>query len=178
MIARRFIAGTIIGIAVGASAVTFALTNNEIRSFLALDQVSEIQSSDQEDLATTLVTNDLKYAVLDVRKSEYGVNGERPLGGGIFVITKIEIENLGKTEVTVYGKSWYLEDSKGRIFKPKSYNAEKVENENRFSIDIPPGFKVVKDIGFEVPVSSQNNLDLYVADKSFDSKPILLGKII
>lgn len=178
MIARRFVAGIIIGVAIGAALTTFVLTNNEINRLLELGEVSEIPANEQEKLATTLVTNDLKYAVLDVRKSEYGVNGERPLGGGIFVITKIEIENIGKTEVKVFGKNWYLKDSEGRIFMPKSHNAIKEENKNRFSIEIPPGFKVIKDIGFEVPVASQNNLDLYVADSSFKSKSVLLGKII
>ncbi len=168
----------IIGFAVGVSATTFALTNSELKGIFGLDEVSEMTTIAEDELETTLVTSDLKYAVLDVRKSEYGVNGERPLGGGIFVIARIEIENIGKTEVMVFGENWHLKDTKGRIFKPKSHNAQDLENEKRFSIEIPPGFKVIKDVGFEVPIASQSNLDLYVADSSFDSKPILLGKII
>ncbi len=105
--------------------------------------------------------------------------GKNPwMEGGIFVIVKTEIENIGKTEIKVFGKNWLLEDSKGRIYTPKSYNAIKENDDNIFSIEIPPGFKIVRDIGFEVPITSQNDLDLYVADSSFDSKPVLLGKII
>ncbi len=85
LIARRFIAGLIIGIALGATSAGFILMNSEIAQVLGLGRISEVaaptSTEKEEAQAATLITNDLKYAILDVRKSDYGVNGEKPLDG-------------------------------------------------------------------------------------------------
>ena len=137
-----------------------------------------IEGITEQSHQPTIITNDLKYTVLDVRKSNFGVKGEKPLEGGIFIITKLEIENTGKSEVTVYGASWFVKDSDGRIFKPKTFDATPEEDERYFSIQIPPGFKIMRDVGFEVPATPELGLQLYVADKPLAAEPILLGKII
>jgi len=100
---------------------------------------------------------------------------EKPLEGGIFLITKIEIENFGKQEVIVYGKNWLLKDENERVYSPKTFNAIPENNENIFSIRIPPGFKIIKNIGFEIPSKVESTRELYVADKPLESNPILLG---
>lgn len=183
MLRRRiFILGIIVGLAIGSAGMYFLLKTipflesgfgGPVDSFTQLP----IEDSDK-DQKPTLITNDLKYTILDVRQSDFGVKGEKPLEGGIFVITKLEIENIGKTEIEVYGTSWFVQDSEGRIFKPKTFDATAEEDEKLFSIKIPPGFKVVKDIGFEIPSQPQLPLQLYVSDKSFSSDPILLDQII
>ena len=50
--------------------------------------------------------------------------------------------------------------------------------EHIFSIRIPPGFKITKNIGFEIPSSLELDRELYVADKPFESQPVLLGIVI
>jgi hypothetical protein len=180
----NLIIGIIIGIAIGSSGMYFLLVNTPIFDIGLLGPIEdsfnqipiEVLSEDSQKLF--LVTNDLMYTVIDVRKSDFGVKGEKPLKGGIFVISKLEIENIGTTEVTVYGTSWFVQDSEGRIFKPKTFDASTEDGEKLFSIQIPPGFKVVNDIGFEIPALPQLPLQLYVSDKSFEADPILLGQII
>ena len=63
------------------------------------------------------------------------------------------------------------------MYTPKTFDATPEKNENIFSIRIPPGFKIVKGIGFEVPSSLETIHELYVADRAFDSDPIFLGLV-
>lgn len=132
---------------------------------------------DPQSISKSILTNELHYKIIDVKETDFGINGEKPLAGGIFLITKIEIENLGKHEVIVYGKNWFLKDQEDRIYTPKTFNATPEKNENIFSIRIPPGFKIVHDVGFEVPSILVAPRELYVADRSFESEPIFLGII-
>lgn len=181
---RNLIVGIIIGIIIGSSGMYYLLINSPILEIglliPAVESINQIpiEGLSDNDQKPTLVTNDLKYTVLDVQKSDFGVKGEKPLEGGVFVISKIEIENIGKTEVMVFGTSWFVQDSEGRIFKPKTFDAAAEENEMLFSIQIPPGFKIVKDVGFEIPSQLKLPLQLYVADKPSTSDPVLLGRII
>jgi len=126
---------------------------------------------------TILLTNDLKYTIVESLRTDFGINGERALKNGVFLVVKIEIENFGKKEVIIYGENWFLKDNQDRIFLPKTFDANPEETERLFSIRIPPGFKVTKHVGFEIPSSLESPIDLYVADKPFDSSPILLGKV-
>jgi len=130
-----------------------------------------------QNLPTSIITNDLQYKLLEVKKTDFGINGEKPLDGGIFLITKVEIENFGKREVIVYGENWFLKDQDDRIYAPKTFNASPEQNKNIFSIRIPPGFKIVQDIGFEIPLRLDSVRELYVANKSFESEPIFLGLV-
>lgn len=132
---------------------------------------------DPQSISKSILTNELHYKIIDVKETDFGINGEKPLAGGIFLITKIEIENLGKHEVIVYGKNWFLKDQEDRIYTPKTFNATPEKNENIFSIRIPPGFKIVHDVGFEVPSILVAPRELYVADRSFESEPVFLGII-
>ena len=181
---RNLVIGIIIGIILGSSGMYFLLANTPIMEVGLLGPVQDsfnqipIEGLGEGDQKPSLETNDLTYTVLDVRKADFGVKGEKPLKGGIFVISKIEIENIGKTELMVYGTSWFVQDSEGRIFKPKTFDATPEEAEKLFSIKIPPGFKIVNDIGFEIPAEPLLPLQLYVSDKSFEADPILLGQII
>jgi hypothetical protein len=180
---RNLIVGIIIGIIIGSSGMYYLLVHSPILEIDLLGPAVEtIKQKPIEELSDTeqkltLATNDLKYTVLDVRKSDFGVKGEKPLEGGIFVISKIEIENIGKTEVMVFGTSWFVQDSEGRIFKPKTFDATLEKDEKIFSIQIPPGFKIIKDVGFEIPAQFKVPLQLYVADKSSKADPILMGPI-
>ena len=181
---RNLIVGIIIGIIIGSSGMYYLLMYTPIAEIGLLGPVEEsfnqvpIERLSEADQKPTLATNDLKYTVLDVRQSDFGVKGEKPLEGGIFVISKIEIENIGKTEVMVFGTSWFVQDSEGRIFKPKTFDTTSEEDEKIFSIQIPPGFKIVNDVGFEIPAQLKLPLQLYVADKSSTSDSVLLGRII
>jgi hypothetical protein len=179
-LAKKFvIAGIIIGIIVGSIGTYYS---NYAFSFFGIDELS-IPSFEEEksqlieipQIPKTLLTNDLQYTLVEIKRTDFGVNGEKPLEGGVFLITKIEIENYGTTEAIVYGKNWLLKDEKGRMYTPKTFDASKENNENIFSIRIPPGFKIVKNIGFEIPSNLELARELYVADKPFDSQPILLG---
>jgi hypothetical protein len=180
---RNLVIGLIIGIVIGSTGTYFLLVNTPIlESGLLGPQDSftqiPIEGFSEQDLRPVLITNDLKYTVLDVRTSEFGVKGESPLEGGTYVVAKLEIENIGKTELIVYGTSWFVHDSEGRIFKPKTFDATPEEDGKYFSIQIPPGFKIRKDIGFEIPSEPSFPLQLYVAKNSFEAEPILLGQII
>lgn len=138
------------------------------------DETKEVNS---QTLPKTLQTNELQYTLLEVKRTDFGINGEKPLEGGIFLITKIEIENFGKQEIIVYGNNWLLKDENERVYTPKTFNATPEKNENIFSIRIPPGFKITKSIGFEVPSDLESKRELYVADSAFASSPILLGLV-
>jgi hypothetical protein len=181
---RNLLVGIIIGIIFGSSGTYYLLVHTPILEINLLGPAVEpsnqipIEEMIETDQKLTLETNNLRYTVLDVRKSDFGVKGEKPLEGGIFVISKIEIENIGKTEVKVYGTSWFVQDSEGRVFKPKTFDATPEKDEKFFSVQIPPGFKIVKDVGFEIPAQLKLPLQLYVADKSTSAEPILLGRII
>ena len=126
-------------------------------------------------LPKTLRTNELQYTLVEIKTTDFGINGEKPLEGGVFLITKVEIENFGKHEVIVYGKNWLLKDENERVYSPKTFNATPEKNENIFNIRIPPGFKITKSIGFEIPSNVESVRELYVADKPLESNPILLG---
>ena len=129
------------------------------------------------NLPKTLRTNELQYTLVEIKTTDFGIRGEKPLEGGVFLITKVEIENFGKQEVVVYGKNWLLKDENERVYLPKTFNATPENNENIFNIRIPPGFKISKSIGFEVPSNVESARELYVADKPFESNQILLGII-
>lgn len=144
---------------------------------ISLPSINEdkITNVKMQTIPKTILTNELQYTLVEVKKTDFGINGEKPLEGGIFLITKVEIENFGTHEVIVYGKNWLLKDENGRVYSPKTFNAVPEQNENIFSIRIPPGFKIIKSIGFEVPINVESLRELYVADKPLDSNPILLG---
>lgn len=177
---RILILGLIIGIAIGTVATyysVYALTLMEIQILPnSADEKPVKQELISATIPKTLFTDELKYVLLDTKRTDFGVNGELPLEGGIFLIAKIEIENLTKEEVIVYGKNWFVKDTEDRIYKPNSFNANK-DPENIFSIRIPPGFTVVKNIGFEIPSELESGINLYVADSGFSSSPILLGQL-
>jgi hypothetical protein len=173
------IAGIIIGIVVGSIGTYYS---NYAFSFFGIDELSfpslkeeKSKEVDTQLLPKTLLTNELQYTLVEIKRTDFGVNGEKPLEGGVFLITKIEIENHGTTEAIVYGKNWLLKDEKGRTYTPKTFDASKEDVEHVFSIRIPPGFKIKTNVGFEIPSSLDLNRKLFVADKPFESKPILLG---
>jgi len=177
---RIFILGIIIGVAIGGIATYYSVYALTIMEIQILPNSSDQESVKQELISTTipktLFTDELKYVLLDTKRTDFGVNGEMPLEGGIFLIAKIEIENLTKEEIIIYGKNWFIKDTEDRIYKPHSFNAKK-DPENLFSIRIPPGFTVVKNIGFEIPTELDSGINLYVADSGFNSSPIMLGKL-
>lgn len=175
----------IIGIVIGSASTIVVITNFPLFTSEFFDPGNYIKLQDEQEIdekekivENSLTTNNLRYELVDVKKSDFGINGEKPLEGGTFLITILEIENTGKTEAIIYGTNWFVKDSEERIFKPKTHNAISEDGEKRFSIAIPPGFKVVKEIGFEIPVGSQLSMSLYVADKPGDSEPLLFGQII
>ena len=85
---------------------------------------------------------------------------------------------MGKNEIIIYGNSWFVKDSQERIYKPKSYDTNSEDNENIFSIRIPPGFTVTKKIGFEIPNDS-NSVQLFVSNgPTKEAEPILFTRII
>ena len=178
--AKKFvIAGLTIGIVIGSIGTYYS---NYAFSFFGIDELSFPSLTEEKSkeiktqhLPKTLLTNELQYTLVEVKRTDFGVNGEKPLEGGVFLITKIEIENYGTTEAVVYGKNWILKDEKGRTYTPKTFDASKEDIEHVFSIRIPPGFKIVKNIGFEIPSSLELARELFVADKPFESQPILLG---
>jgi len=172
------VTGIIIGIILGSIGTYYS---NYAFNFLGIDELSlpslEEESKQMEipPLPKTLLTNELQYTLVEIKRTDFGVNGEKPLEGGVFLITKIEIENYGTSEAIVYGKNWLLKDEKGRTYTPKTFDASKEDMEHIFSIRIPPGFKITKNIGFEIPSSLELDRELYVADKPFESQPVLLG---
>lgn len=179
MTKKLVIIGIIIGVVIGSIGTYYS---NYAFSVLGIDELSfpslEEKKSKQMEMPTlpkTLLTNELQYTLVEIKRTDFGVNGEKPLEGGVFLITKIEIENYGTAEAIVYGKNWLVKDEKGRMYTPKTFDATKENNDNIFSIRIPPGFKIVKNIGFEIPSNLELARELYVADKPFESQPILLG---
>jgi len=179
-LAKKYIfVAIIIGIAIGSVGTYFS---NYAFNFFGIEELSipSMGEGRPKDTSTQvfpqgLLTNELKYKLLEVKKIDFGINGEKPLEGGVFLITKIEIENLAKYEVTVYGENWFLKDQDDRVYTPKTFNATPEKNENIFSIRIPPGFKIVKGIGFEIPSNLESTRELYVADRAFESEPVFLG---
>jgi hypothetical protein len=181
-LAKKFIViAIIIGITLGSVGTYFS---NYPLNLFGIDEIS-IPSMDEEkqmgaqmqSTPKSILTNELQYSLVEVKKTDFGINGEKPLEGGVFLITKIEIENFGKQEVIVYGKNWFLKDQDDRIYTPKTFNATPEKNENIFSIRIPPGFKITQNIGFEIPSKLESKKELYVADRAFESEPIFLGTV-
>lgn len=180
--AKKHIAmAIIVGIVLGSLGTYYS---NYGLTYLELEELSIPSFGDkktQEMLVTSspksILTNELQYKLLEVKKTDFGINGEKPLEGGIFLITKVEIENFGKHEVIVYGENWFLKDQEDRVYTPKTFNSTPEKNKNIFSIRIPPGFKIIQDIGFEVPLRLELERELYVANKPFDSEPIFLGLV-
>ena len=180
MAKKSILIAVIIGIILGAIGTYYS---NYALEYLGISELTLPSTYEPESkieqvpsLPLTLLTNELQYSLLEVKETEFGVNGEKPLEGGIFLITKIEIENLGKQEVIVFGKNWQLIDENKRIYTPKTFDT--LEDEEKiFSIRIPPGFKVTKTIGFEIPSNLNFPREIYVADRGFDSQPALLGII-
>jgi len=181
-LSKKIIAVTLfIGMMIGGSGM-FVLFQNflifENENEISLDAFIKFEENPKEKIPTTLITNELKYTLLEVNTLDFGINGEKPLEGGIFIIVELEIENLQKEEALIYGTNWFVKDSEGRIFKAKTHNAAPEDSEKKFSIVIPPSFKVTKKIGFEIPSNPQSSMELFVADKPGDAQPILFGKII
>jgi hypothetical protein len=181
-LAKKFIViAIIIGITLGSVGTYFS---NYALNLFGIDEIS-IPSMDEEkqmgaqmqSTPKSILTNELQYSLVEVKKTDFGINGEKPLEGGVFLITKIEIENFGKQEVIVYGKNWFLKDQDDRVYTPKTFNATPEKNENIFSIRIPPGFKITQNIGFEIPSKLESKKELYVADRAFESEPIFLGTV-
>ena len=171
----------IIGIIIGSAGTYYS---NYAFNFVGMSEIALPHPSGkilEEEIYNTLpkniITNELQYSLVEVKRTDFGINGEKPLEGGMFLIAKIEIENFGKNEVIVYGSSWMLKDEEGRTYTPKTFNAIPESDGSVFSIRIPPGFTVVKNIGFEIPSSLDIPRELYVADKAFESKPIFLAEI-
>lgn len=181
MAKKHIVIAIIVGIVLGSFGTYYS---NYAFNLFGIDELS-IPSQNEEkqnypqtqSIPKSIVTNELQYKLVEVKKTDFGINGEKPLGGGIFLITKIEIENLGKHEVIVYGENWFLKDQDDRIYTPKTFNAIPEKNENIFSIRIPPGFKIIQDIGFEIPASLDSSRELYVADRAFESEPVFLGLV-
>ena len=178
--AKKFIViALIIGITLGSVGTYFS---NYALNLFGIDELS-IPSTDDEKKITaqiqstpkSILTNELQYSLVEVKKTDFGINGEKPLEGGVFLVTKIEIENFGKQEVIVYGENWFLKDQDDRVYTPKTFNATPEKNENIFSIRIPPGFKITQNIGFEIPSKLESQKELYVADRAFESEPVFLG---
>ncbi|MDH3617231.1 MAG: DUF4352 domain-containing protein [Nitrosopumilus sp.] len=179
MAKKYIVVALIIGITLGSLGTYFS---NYALNQIGIDELS-IPSMNKEkptgaqiqSTPKSILTNELQYNLVEVKKTDFGINGEKPLEGGVFLVTKIEIENFGKHEVIVYGKNWFLKDQDDRVYTPKTFNAAPEKNENIFSIRIPPGFKIVQDIGFEIPSRLDSARELYVADRAFESEPIFLG---
>jgi len=181
-LAKKYILiSIIIGIILGSIGTYYS---NYALNFLGINELS-IPSIDKktsadtklEEIPKSILTNELRYNLIEVKKTDFGINGENPLEGGVFLIAKIEIENLGKKEVIVFGKNWFLKDIEDRVYTPKTFSSTPERDENIFSVRIPPGFKITQNIGFEIPSKLESSKELYVADKAFDSDPIFLGII-
>lgn len=179
MAKKYIVVALIIGISLGSLGTYFS---NYALNLFGIDELS-IPSMDEDrqmgsqihSIPKTILTNELQYTIVEVKTTDFGINGEKPLEGGVFLITKIEIENFGKQEVIVYGANWFLKDQEDRVYTPKTFNATPEKNENIFSIRIPPGFKITQNIGFEIPSKFESKKELYVADRAFESEPVFLG---
>ena len=180
MAKKYIVLSLVIGIVIG---ITGSYFSHDFSELFGIDQSilpfleKEKLDRDSSMSPKSIVTNDLRYTLISVKTTDFGINGEKPLSGGIFLVTKVEIENFAKEEVIVYGKNWKLKDENDRIYSPRTFDAAPEKNENIFSLRIPPGFKIVTNIGFEIPSSIESSRELFVADKAFDSKPILLGVV-
>jgi hypothetical protein len=176
---KSVVVSVIIGIILGSVGTFYS--NYGLNYFgmeeLILPSLNEEKPTEVEKqtFPKTLLTNELQYTLVEVKKTDFGINGEKPIEGGIFLITKIEIENFGKQEVIVYGKNWLLKDENQRVYTPKTFDATPEKNDEVFSIRIPPAFKITKNIGFEIPSNLESSRELFVADRSFESEPIMLG---
>jgi hypothetical protein len=179
-LAKKYIVvAIIVGITLGSLGTYFS---NYALNLFGIDEISIPSLDEQKQIGVqmqsipkSIFTNELQYNLVEVKKTDFGINGEKPLEGGVFLITKIEIENFGKQEVIVYGENWFLKDQDDRVYTPKTFNATPEKNENIFSIRIPPGFKITQNIGFEIPSKLESQKELYVADRAFESEPIFLG---
>jgi hypothetical protein len=179
-LAKKYIVVAIIdGLTLGSLGTYFS---NYALNLFGIDEISIPSLDEQKQIGAqmqstpkSILTNELQYNLVEVKKTDFGINGEKPLEGGVFLITKIEIENFGKQEVIVYGENWFLKDQDDRVYTPKTFNATPEKNENIFSIRIPPGFKITQNIGFEIPSKLESQKELYVADRAFESEPIFLG---
>jgi hypothetical protein len=179
-LAKKYIVvAIIVGITLGSLGTYFS---NYALNLFGIDEISIPSLDEQKQIGAqmqstpkSILTNELQYNLVEVKKTDFGINGEKPLEGGVFLITKIEIENFGKQEVIVYGENWFLKDQDDRVYTPKTFNATPEKNENIFSIRIPPGFKITQNIGFEIPSKLESQKELYVADRAFESEPIFLG---
>ena len=179
MAKKYFVVAIIVGITLGSLGTYFS---NYALNLFGIDEISIPSLDEQKQIGVqmqsipkSIFTNELQYNLVEVKKTDFGINGEKPLEGGVFLITKIEIENFGKQEVIVYGENWFLKDQDDRVYTPKTFNATPEKNENIFSIRIPPGFKITQNIGFEIPSKLESQKELYVADRAFESEPIFLG---
>lgn len=179
--AKKFIVLSLaIGIFIGISGSYFS---EDIVEFFGIDQSmlpfmeKDKLQRDVNESQPSIVTNDLRYKLASVKTTDFGINGEKPLSGGVFLVAKVEIENFAKEEVIVYGKNWKLKDENDRIYAPRTFDATPENGENIFSLRIPPGFKIVTNIGFEIPSNIESSRELFVADKAFESKPVLLGVV-
>lgn len=181
MAKKYILISIIIGIILGSIGTYFS---NYALNLFGIDELvipsidKKIEDSTKiQDFPKSIQSNELQYNLIEVKKTDYGINGEKPLEGGIFLVAKIEIENLGKKEIVVFGKNWFLKDKEGRVYTPKTFNATPEKNENVFSIRIPPGFKITQNIGFEIPSKLNSPRELYVANGPFDSEPIFFSII-
>ncbi|MDX1440973.1 MAG: DUF4352 domain-containing protein [Nitrosopumilaceae archaeon] len=180
--AKKFIvAAVLFGIVIGSLGTYYS---NYLLDSIGLENLDFPSNQKEESspepidpLPKTLLTNEIQYTLLEVKQTDFGIRGEKPLEGGIFLITKLQIENFGKQEIVVYGKNWSLRDENNRIYTPKTFDVTNEDNENIFSIRIPPGFKIETNIGFEIPVNLDSNRELYVSDKGGVSQPIFLATI-
>ena len=150
MAKKYIVVAIIIGITLGSVGTYFS---NYALNLFGIDELSIPLMDEQMQMGAqmqstpkSILTNELQYSLVEVKKTDFGINGEKPLEGGVFLITKIEIENFGKQEVIVYGENWFLKDQDDRVYTPKTFNATPEKNENIFSIRIPPGFKITQNI--------------------------------
>lgn len=181
MAKKSIIIGIIVGIVLGSCGTYFS---NYFLGYIGGPEISFPNSFNSTEVATltsnlplTLETNELRYTLVEVKESDFGINGEKPLEGGIYLIGKIKIENLGKQELIVFGKNWQLKDKNQRTYNVKTFDANLESSDKIFSIRIPPGFTVTKNIGFEIPTELKSSREFYVPNSGFESQPVLLGKI-
>ena len=181
MAKKYILISIIIGVILGSFGTYYS---NYALNLLGIDELS-IPSIDKKndagvrlpDVPKSILTNELRYNLIEVKKTDFGINGEKPLEGGVFLVVKIEIENLGKKEVTVFGKNWFLKDIVDRVYTPKTFSSIPENGENIFSVRIPPGFKITQNVGFEIPSKLESTKELYVPNKAFESEPIFLGVV-
>ena len=181
MAKKWIVIGIIVGIILGSAGTYYS---NYFLGYFGISELSfpsntktTVDSEPTTYLPITLETNELRYTLVEVKESDFGIKGEKPLEGGIYLINKIKIENLGTQELIVYGKDWKLIDKNERTYKVKTFDANPESAEKIFSIRIPPGFTVTNNIGFEIPSELQSSREFYVPNSGFESQPVLLGEI-